>query len=232
MKSIFITGANRGLGRGFVDHCLGQGLLVFAGARDVSNIKPQPGMVPVRIDISDDDSIFSAFRQIKEHTVTLDFLVNNAAINKNSASNGHIELACNLKDLDRKVLLKMFEVNAISPLLVLKRFLPLLNGDPSYVINISAARASYHDEIPESNGNYGYKASKTALNMLTYCTLWDIPQKVRIFSVHPGRVKTDMNPTGNDDPKIQAGKILGITEKWKKEFNGKFLRYDGTLYPL
>jgi hypothetical protein len=45
-------------------------------------------------------------------------------------------------------------------------------------------------------------------------------------------VKTDMNPTGDQLPFEQAKSIIDITKNWSDEFNGKFLRYDSTLYPL
>jgi NAD(P)-dependent dehydrogenase (short-subunit alcohol dehydrogenase family) len=37
---------------------------------------------------------------------------------------------------------------------------------------------------------------------------------------------------GSVDSIDQAGKILAITEDWSDELNGKFLNYDGSLYPL
>ncbi len=116
--------------------------------------------------------------------------------------------------------------------MILKIFLSLLVPNPAYVIHISSNRASYHDELINTNANYGYRASKAALNMMTFCSLFDLPKNIRTFSVHPGIMKTDMNPTGKDDPLGQAKKIIAITDNWKEELNGKFLRYDGTFYPL
>ena len=159
-------------------------------------------------------------------------LINNAGTNKDTATNNHKELVCTLPQLDRKSLLKMFDINSISPMMVLKYFLPLLKGNPSFAINISSARSSYKDENPNTNGNYGYRASKAALNLMTLGSLFDLPPNVKTFAVHPGSVKTDMNPVGTDLPLEQAKKIISITDNWKEEFNGKFLRFDGTLYPL
>lgn len=159
-------------------------------------------------------------------------MVNNAGLNKDSATNGKKELVCNLKDLDRKSLLKIFDVNTISPIMIVKTFLPLLKSQPSFIVNISSGRSSYKDEYVNTSGNYGYRASKAALNLITFSSIFDLPKNVKTFAVHPGGVKTDMNPTGVHDPFQQAGKIIGITKNWKEEFNGKFLRFDGTFYPL
>ncbi len=236
MKAIFITGANRGLGKGFVEYSLNNGFRVFAGFRNNldfdEKLKSNQNLSLIPIDITDEVSITKAFLLVKKETDHLDFLVNNAGNNKDSATNNNKDIVCKLSQLDRNVLLNMFNVNSISPMMVLKQFLPLLQGRPSFVINISSARSSNKDENKNTNGNYGYRASKAALNLMTVASLFDLPPNVRTFAVHPGSVKTDMNPTGTDLPIDQARKIIDITNNWKDEFNGKFLRYDGTIYPL
>lgn len=236
MKVIFITGANRGLGKGFVEYSLNKGFRVFAGIRNSldfdEKLKSNRNLSLIPIDITDEVSITKAFLLVKKETDHLDFLVNNAGNNKDSATNNNKDIVCKLSQLDRNVLLNMFNVNSISPMMILKEFLPLLQGKPSFVINISSARSSNKDENKNTNGNYGYRASKAALNLMTVASLFDLPPNVRTFAVHPGSVKTDMNPTGTDLPIDQASKIIDITNNWKDEFNGKFLRYDGTIYPL
>jgi NAD(P)-dependent dehydrogenase (short-subunit alcohol dehydrogenase family) len=235
MKSVFITGANRGLGRGFVEYFLSQNYLVFAGTRNPSTFDPKlyknPNLTIIKIDVTSDDSILAAYFEISKKTDKLIYLINNAGLNKDSATDNHKELVCSLNNLNREALLKIFDVNTIAPLMMAKIFMPLLKGDSSFVINISSARGSYNDENANTSANYGYRASKTALNMMTFCSLFDLPPNVKTFSVHPGGVKTDMNPTGTDLPTVQAEKIIGITKNWKEEFNGRFMRYDGTLYP-
>ncbi len=236
MKTVFITGSNRGLGRGFVDYFSTQDFTVFAGVRNLQDFDPQlkknPKVIPILIEVSDDKSIKDAVQSVLVVANKIDFLINNAGANKDSVTGGHKELVCNLTSLDRQTLQKIFDINTISPMMVLKNFLPLLSCDPSYVINISSGRASYHDENENTNGNYGYRASKTALNMLTFCSVFDLPKNVRTFTVHPGSVKTDMNPAGKSLPFDQARMIVDITNNWNEAFNGRFLRFDGTPYPL
>lgn len=236
MKAVLVTGSGRGLGKGFVTYLLDEGWKVFGGMRHISMADPDlttnPHFVPVTLDVTDNASINAAFKIVAEQTKYLDLLVNNAGLNKDSATNNNKDLVCKLGDLDRQSLLKMFDVNSISPMIVLQKFLPLLKETPSFVINISSCRASYHDEFGSTNGNYGYRASKTALNMMTFCSVMDLPNNIKIFAVHPGSVMTDMNPEGTDLPYDQAKKIMDITTNWKEEFNGRYLRYDGSLYPL
>lgn len=235
MKTAFVTGGGRGLGKGFAKYFLSEGFQVFIGVRNPNKVRDDlrnKNLVAIKMDVSDDGSIKSAFEEVRKKTDYIDYLINNAGLNKDSATNGKKELVCNLNVLDRKTLLKMFNVNSISPIMILKFFLPLLKSTPSFVVNISSARSSYKDEYVNKNGNYGYRASKAALNMMTFSSLFDLPKNVKTFAVHPGGVKTDMNPTGEHDPVEQAKKIIDITKSWKEEFNGKFLRFDGVFYPL
>jgi NAD(P)-dependent dehydrogenase (short-subunit alcohol dehydrogenase family) len=233
MKYAFVTGGNRGLGRGFVDYLSSSGYYVFAGIRKpTSEFKNGKFLEWTKIDVSDDKSIEKAVEYVSHKTKVLDLLINNAGVNKDTATDSQKEFVCSLKELRRQNLLTMFDVNSISPLMVSKYFLNLLTSNPSFIINISSCRASYNDEYKNSTGNYGYRASKAALNMLTHCSTWDLPKNVKTFSVHPGGVKTDMNPTGENDPVEQARKIIQISENWKDGFNGKFLRYNGVEYPL
>lgn len=236
MKTAFITGGGKGLGKGFAKYFLDKGFQVFVGVRNPDNIgedlKNKKNLIVVKMNVSDDESIKSVFKEVSKKVDHVDYLINNAGLNKDSATNGKKELVCNLNALDRESLLKMFNVNSISPMMVIKFFLPLLHSTPSFVINITSARSSYKDEYPNTNGNYGYRASKAALNMMTFSSLFDLPKNVKTFVVHPGGVKTDMNPTGEHDPIEQAKKIIDISKNWREEFNGRFLRFDGTFYPL
>lgn len=235
MKSVFITGANRGLGKGFVEYFLNKKFLVFAGVRDPSGFDPKlkenPNLKMVAIELTSDDSIAEAASVVAYKTSSLDFLINNAGVNKDSATNNHKEKVTILSQLGRRELLTMFDINSVAPMIVIQKFLPLLTAKPSFVINISSGRASYNDEYENTTGNYGYRASKAALNLFTFCSLHDLPKNVKTFAVHPGGLKTDMNPDGTMLPIDQAEKIIAITKNWKEEFSGKFLRFDGTFYP-
>lgn len=234
MKSILITGAGRGLGRGFVDYCLSQNMLVFAGVRSAQYSLPaHPNLQVLPLDVTRDNEIVAAAQVIEKQVGYLDFLVNNAGVNKRSATNDHKALVDNLAELDRQALLHMFDVNAVAPLLVLKHMLPLLNqSGQSFVINISSERASFHPEFPVTSGNYGYRASKLALNMMTAAAVHDLSGVIKVFAVHPGSVQSDMNKQGTQLPRKQAENILAITRSWTNDLQGKFLNYDGTPYPL
>lgn len=233
MPSAFVTGAGQGLGKGFVEQLLTEGYQVFAGVRTKKPEHQDTNKLNYIVcDVSDDNSILEASKSVSRLTPSLDLLINTAGINKDTGTGGHPELVTKLGSLDRAALLHLFNVNSIGPLLMTKTFLPFLTGNPSYVINISSDRASYHDEFENPSANYGYRASKAALNMYTFCSIRDLPENIRTFAVHPGDIQSEMNPDGSQLPVNQAKAILAITQNWNPDFNGKFLRWDGTLYPF
>ena len=236
MKTVFVTGGGKGLGRAFAEYFLQNGFRVFIGVRNIHNIdeaiSKNPNLFIIELDVLSDASIHNAFTEVKKQTDHLDYLINNAGLMKATATNNRSELVCNLKDLSRKHLNLMFEVNSVAPILIVKEFLPLLTVKLSFIINISSGSSSYRNEYPNRSGNYGYRASKAALNIMTYASLHDLPNNVKTFAVHPGGIKTEGNPLGTMNPITQVEKVIAITKNWKEAFNGKFLRFDGTLYPL
>jgi NAD(P)-dependent dehydrogenase (short-subunit alcohol dehydrogenase family) len=76
--TVFITGANRGLGLAFAREARRRGATkVYAGMRNTSGFD-EPGVVPVRIDVMDPASISAAAELAADTTL----LVNNAGITK------------------------------------------------------------------------------------------------------------------------------------------------------
>lgn len=233
MKYALVTGASRGLGAGFVEYLSTHGYFVFAGVRKISpQLISSDTVEYVPCDVSDDAQIAACVNLISQKTVHLDLLVNNVGVNGHTATSGHKELVSNLGTLYRQSLLAMFDLNAVAPLLMTQAFLPLLASGPSFVLNISSSRASYHDEYADEVANYGYDASKAALNMFTYRSLVDLPKNIRTVAVDPGDVESGMNPEGEQKPLDQAAKIMAIVDNWRDEYNGRFLRWSGEYYPL
>ena len=234
MRAALVTGASQGLGLGFVEALHHRGFKVFAGVRKFNPEieKRFPDVEQITLLLDDADTLASAVTQISDRTSSLDIIVNNGALSRKSPELGGASTTCVLKDLDRASLLKMFEVNAIAPLMLIKQFLPLLKNDPSYLIQISSARGSlYTDETPNSSANYGYRGSKAALTMMTRALIHDLPSHIRTFAVHPGLVKTSMNPEGKLTPIESAQRILSIPDRWQPSMHGNFLNNEGAEWP-
>ncbi|KQN97066.1 SDR family NAD(P)-dependent oxidoreductase [Paenibacillus sp. Leaf72] len=87
MEYALVTGADRGLGLGFVRQLLLKGFTVFAGryASDregLSELKQQYGerLHMIELNVAVDDSVKEASRLVAIHTDKLDIVINNAAI--------------------------------------------------------------------------------------------------------------------------------------------------------
>lgn len=233
MNTAIVTGSSQGLGKGFVDNLASTGYTVFACTTDTAKIIATENIIPIELDVISNESIKKAVREIGSKTDHIDILINNAGVNKDTVTNNQPELVSKLSSIDRESMLKMFDVNTVSPLILVKHFLPLLEkSSQSFVINVSSCRASYHDEFANNNPNYGYSSSKIALNMITSRLVKELPENIQTFAVHPGDITSTMNPEGDSEPRLQAKKIIEITDNWRSELNGEFLRYDGTFYRL
>ena len=228
MKIALITGANRGLGAGLTNILAAKGYKVYAASRTIDPFVVE-GAVSVALDVTDDDSIAEVVSQIRREDGHLDLLINNAGLNKDTATSNQKELVSKLSELDRDMLLEMFNVNAVSPLMVTKACIEIMTEPDAFVVNIASDRASFSDDGGET-ANYGYRASKVALRMETQALLTDLPDNVSAFSVHPGSVLTDMNPEGDISPEESAASIVGILDSWKSALNGQFLQRDGRIY--
>src|SRR5688500_6507094 len=110
----FITGANRGLGLAFAREALKRGARrVYAGVRNPTDTDA-PGVVQVRLDVTDPASVAAAAMQCGDTTV----LVNNAGIVRLTSGT----LDPSLVDVAREI----FETNYYGTVLVSQAFAPVL----------------------------------------------------------------------------------------------------------
>ncbi len=232
MKTAIVTGANRGLGLGFVRMLSQNGYRVYAAMRDIRGFElKSDNIIPAKLDVEKDDLIKGLVQLVKNNSDTVSLLINNAGLNKDTVAAGNKDVVCTLDQLDRAALNKMFDVNATSPIILARYITPLMIAG-GVIVNISSCRGSFHDENENTSANYGYRASKTALNMLTLAMVEDLPSNIGVVAVHPGSVQTDMNPNGLTSPE-EAAKLIydNIVDSWSPEKTGSFLRTDGSKYP-
>lgn len=183
MKTL-ITGSSRGIGFALVAQALARGESVYAVARDVTKLKGLQGdylktLTLIEANVSTPAGIKVVVAAI-EKSGSLDTLINNAGVYKKSA--------------DPEDFSESFHVNATTPYLLSKALIPALTKSKSpKVIQISTLMSSIADNT--AGGSYAYRASKSALNMLTKCMAIEYPN-VTFALMHPGWVKTDMGGDG------------------------------------
>ena len=171
-KAILVTGANRGIGRAFVEEALRRGAgRVYAGTRD----RCQPSderVVPVVLDVTNAAQI----REAAAKAESLDVLINNAGIALDD-------------DLsDRTMLDRHLAVNLFGTYTVTQSFLALLIRSRGAVINnLSVNALAPLPLIP------AYSISKAAaFNLTQWLRTVLAPQGVRVYAVLTGPVDTDM----------------------------------------
>ncbi|KAL4139037.1 hypothetical protein PRIC2_002535 [Phytophthora ramorum] len=226
-KTVLITGSNRGIGLAFTKHYVSNGWKVIAAARDpqsATDLKDLKLEKIVQIDTSDEASIAAAVEQLKDEPI--DLLINNAGI----GGGGGID------QTTKAEMMKQFEVNTVGPFLVTRAFLPNLKlaatkSGSATVGQVSSRMGSIADN--GSGGMYGYRASKTALNMVNSSLATDLEaEKIIALALHPGYVVTRMTGhTGQTTPEDSVAGLTKIITEATPEDSGKFFHFNGTRLP-
>lgn len=191
-KTVFITGANKGIGFGIAKYLGQSGWRVILGARDdkrandaIAKLKALNIDVAgwVKVELSDLDSIKSAANELNEKYPDLTLLVNNAGIPGNMA---HKSWETGIKDIKETL-----DVNYIGTFALTKALLSLIQKNEGRIANITVP-----SEISPYWHPLAYVASKAAQNALTGIMAIEFQQNnipVEIFTVHPGPTTTDLN---------------------------------------
>jgi len=194
MPSVLISGADRGLGLSLCKEYLAQGWLVFAGKYldDYTLLDElaakNPNLRIVALDVGCPDSIAAAKKETRRVTDSLDMLVSNAAIMET--------VQCDLyaPPMDLEAVWDFFRINALGPVRLAEKFLPLLDkGVMKRLCFVSSEVSSIVLMKHRCDSAYPYPMSKTSLNMgvrLLHNNLHAQGYTFRLF--HPGWMKRRM----------------------------------------
>ncbi|OAJ54803.1 short-chain dehydrogenase [Paraburkholderia ginsengiterrae] len=188
----FVSGANRGVGACFVEKLLEQGARkVYAGARDIRALgSHDPRMVPVELDITNAEHVARAAAFAEDANL----LVNNAGINR-------LEPA--LAATDPSAAREEMEVNYFGTLNMIRAFAPSLRLSGGAIINVSSILARI--ALPSMASLCASKAA--ALRMTEGVRAELAPHGVRVLSILPGAIDTDMS-RDFPPPKIPAAEVV------------------------
>lgn len=233
-KTIFITGADIGLGRSLTQLFAEREYHVFAG-----HLKPDttfddlPEPIAARItlipqDVSSTDNVRNSVKLVSQHTDSLDILINNAGVNIDDHDKTIDEI-----DLDDGRAQTQFEVNALGPLRCIQQFLTLLRkGEAKRIINISSEAGSLGQSWRV--GAFGYCMSKSALNMQATILLNHLGKEgFTIINMHPGWMISNMGGPDADittDVAAQGIAEWGLKE-WPKD-KLTYIDYQGAPLPF
>jgi NAD(P)-dependent dehydrogenase (short-subunit alcohol dehydrogenase family) len=247
--NVFIQGASRGLGLGFVRLCLAEPRVgrVFAACRTPAAASAltqlaaqQPGrLTVVALDAGDEPSIAAAAAATAEVVARLHLVVNCAGVLHDAARGMRPEKR--LADLSADALARAFAVNAIGPLLVARHFEPLLaHGERAVFASLSARVGSIEDN--RLGGWYAYRASKAAQNQYTRTLAIEWARSRRnviCVALHPGTTDTDLSRPFQGN--VPAGKLfdvdyavthlLQVIDHLQPADSGQFLAWNGDRIP-
>ena len=237
MKTVLITGANKGIGFETARQLAQLGYFVYLGSRDkikgldaLEKLKASglDNVDCVEIDVTDIDSIKKAKQELESKIDVLDVLINNAGI-----SGGQPQ---NMSSLEIENLRKVFDTNFFGAVQTTQEFIPLLkrSGEPR-IVNVSSGLGSLTVHSTTQNLNFAlydaYSCSKTALNAFTVMLANEYSDtNFKINSVTPGYTATDLNQHKGTQTAEQGAKII---VKYATVDNsgptGKFLKEDGEI---
>lgn len=220
--NILITGANRGIGLGFVRHYLAQGASVWACYRSdpgqLADIRAHH-LHTVKWDIATDDGPHS------ELPDAIDLLMNNAGIYGPGKDDQSLE------KITANAMHEVFNVDCVGPLRVVQHLKNRVIAAKGVIANISSKMGSCADN--SSGGTYAYRAAKAGLVMVSKSMAVDLaPFGVHVITLHPGWVQTDMtHQTGLIDVETSVTGMARVIANARDYAEGEFIAFDGKVVP-
>ena len=190
MKSVLITGADRGVGYSLCECFLRSGWLVWAGQYMpewpwLDELKKQyPDRLHVlALDVGSDLSVHAAAERI-DH---LDLLVSNAGI---------------VLGDDAEELRRMYNVNTLAAIRLVEAFLPRMQNGLKKLAFVSSEAGVI--TIAHREGGCGYTLSKAMLNATVHCMFRQLrPQGFTFRLYHPGWVRSYMSGRKNTEGRLE-----------------------------
>ncbi|XP_070538615.1 uncharacterized protein [Ptychodera flava] len=243
--TVLITGCSRGIGLELVKQFLGLPMPpahIFASCRSPDTAhelqqisKDNPSVTVLKIDVEDATTIESAALQMEQilDGSGLNLLINNAGISRSEQ---------NIDDVEEETMISIYRVNTVGPLLVTKRFLPLIRkaaqtyGKDEYsasraaIMNISSKRGSMYEN--KSAGYYSCRCSKIALHMISKNLSIELEaDKILVVNLNPGWVKTDMGgPNAIIPLEKSVNGLMNVMATRTKEHNALLFDFEGETF--
>jgi NAD(P)-dependent dehydrogenase (short-subunit alcohol dehydrogenase family) len=198
-KTCLVTGANRGIGKAILESFIEHGAnKVYAAVRDVESATPLveaygDKVVPLRLDLSDPDSIEQAAAAAGD----VEVVVNNAGVLTNGAP------------LDEQALGNLafeMDVNVSGLIRMAQAFAPILKNNGGGVLAQLNSVASMKSFPAFST----YCASKAAAYSITQALRLTLAEQgTTVLSVHPGPIATDMGDAAGLSGIAEPASLVG-----------------------
>ena len=205
-KIALVTGATRGIGFETVRGLAAAGVHTLLAGRDAARAEEAAARLradglpveAITLDVTDDASIAAAVETVTSKYGKLDILVNNAGIVLDDTTKPRSAQTA-------QVWRDTFDTNVFGLIAVTQACLPLLHESAAgRIVNVSSALGSItlHSDPAGPFAGFNlpaYNVSKSAVNAWTVQLAQELRDTtIKINTVHPGYVKTDMNKGGGE----------------------------------
>ena len=238
MKTVLITGANKGIGFETAKQMAQLGYFVYLGCRDkhkgIDAIEKLNGLgisnvATIEIDVTDINSIKKAKQELETKIEALDVLINNAGIGGERPQNASV--------VELENLIKVFETNFFGVIQTTQQFISLLkkSSEPK-IVNVSSEVGSLTVQSNPAWKQYdnakltAYASSKTALNAFTVMLAYELRDaNFKINSVTPGFTATDLNQFKGPQTVEQGARAIIKYATTTEGVTGKFFKEEGEI---
>lgn len=220
MPTALVIGASRGIGLEFARQYLNDGWRVFGTFRsepDRARLRDL-GVQTLRLDVLDPNDLAAFSWQMDGEQI--DILIMNAGVYGPRTSS--TQRPPTLEEFDQ-----VMRTNVLSAMLLLPVVSPLLSRSHGTLAFVSSRMGS----IAEAGASYGmlYRASKAAVNMVGKLAHADLSGLgVRVISLHPGWVRTDMGgPNADVEVATSVAGMRRVLAQPQAHPSGGFYDYRG-----
>lgn len=217
-KVIILTGASSGIGYEAAEYLAKEGHIVYGAARRTDKIEPlsKLGVKPLKLDVTDEQSVKEAVQSVLQAEGRIDVVVNNAGY----GSYGAIE------DVSIEEARRQFEVNLFGVAMLTKEVLPHMRAQHSgTIINVS----SMGGRLTTFFGAW-YHASKYALEAFSDALRMETADfGIHVSLIEPGGIKTPWGFIAADllEESGKGGAYEAMTktkaESMRKQYSGNMM---------
>ncbi|MCP5139112.1 MAG: SDR family oxidoreductase [Chromatiales bacterium] len=232
MPTVFITGANRGIGLELARQYAADSWRVIAtcrapaGATGLNELAGAPNVRVVTLDVASGSSIESVRQAMSG--VPIDVLINNAGLFGPKAV-AEKDPGQSFGSIRYEVLEEVWRTNTVAPLRLTEALIDnVASSAQRKVITLSSGVASI---AGTEGGLYAYRSSKVAVNMIMATLAKDLASRgVHTLAVCPGWARTRMG--GANAPVAVQTSAKGVRARivdLDAKTSGQFRLYDGSL---
>lgn len=181
-KVALVTGASSGIGQAVAEVLYQAGLVVYGASRRASDGDIINGIIQLKMDVTNEQSVIRAISYIKQNQQRLDVVINNAGL-------GILGAVESVSDQEAK---EIFDTNLFGVLNVCRHSIPMLREQKrGYIFNITSIAGLMG--LPFRGI---YSASKYAVEGLSESLSQEVRDfGIKVIIIEPGDFRTNINQT-------------------------------------